>query len=174
MLYRRRSPVIVAMLAMSITLSACAIVVEAQDLKRLLLLTVVDANGTLVGRVPPGVGQESESAVAFQVDDHVFVLRVLPDRFSGVAHEVSFETPDCSGTPFLPSPGALMLPYAAVVGLSDTVFLGDCEATPRVVQSLSVLMEKSGCQQRKLTTYYIQAIAVIDLAPRFAPPFSVR
>ena len=146
-------------------------------------VVVVDAHGTQVGDV---VGTDSaisigspttEAYVVIRVADVPLLVRVFRDRLVGTADPVGpiFETPDCTGTPFVQGPPQPLWGLVAIAGPGFRAYVGD-PATP-LIQFRGLLWQLDAvgqCQPAGSGGMGREARFLIDLGSVFTPPFSVR
>lgn len=149
-------------------------------------LVVVDADGKKLGEVV-GIARGNDRGttpgldgpvVAFSVNGHVFTVVVFEDHFFGNGRwdSVSFDSPDCTGTPFIRETGSA-LPSVVVNTPGNTVYIEDPDATVQTVTVRSSLREMhhgGGCITGDREDDLIRAIPLIDLDTVFTPPFTVR
>jgi hypothetical protein len=142
-----------------------------------------------VGAVIPGMS--SGVLVAFQVKGHPpFVVGVMPNHFTGNTPLV-FVSADCSGPPLLSestivlvgadlggyswTDGGSLLPSVAVANPGQTVYIPDPAAPLQSIVEGSILI---GGQCNPVSgsppTQARSALALIDLAGFFTPPFRLR
>jgi hypothetical protein len=153
-------------------------------------LTVFDAEGQKVGDVLGFVGWEGTGApaqtpipvVALRVDGDLVILQIgrdgaldpPPGGVQGIA--LYFESPDCTGTPFLASglllPEGSPLPATYLAG--QQVFVQDGPPQTLVVAS-SFDPSSGSCnpfEPTEVSTLRLRFL--IDLTTEFTPPFTVR
>ena len=129
---------------------------------RQALLAVVSADST----VYPGVGA------------------LLPFQGAEAGLLLTFESPDCSGTPFLYQPPNRLFDWAAVAPPGMTLYLPETEGmAPRTIVPGSFFEAVGGCQTSLTpigfddpsnpppTAYFVPAAAIVDLLTLFTPPF---
>lgn len=171
----RNTVTTIGMLSLLLLTGALA---HADKLIPQFFLTVFDGKGNRVGNV---ISLQSPGAVvAFKMGKHSFALRVFRSGFSGTAGSVLFESPDCSGTPFLgfSADEGEVLPAVAVARPGNTLYVADPASFPRTitVQSRIPDLPGSSCTREDPTVAIeaIPAVPLLDLDTRFTPPFSVR
>lgn len=155
-------------------------------------LTVYDADGKKVGIVSGGDDAYSEflPLVSFKVDSVPFMLFVFREGFVA-AEAVLWESPNCSGVPYIPS-GIVgyptersSLPLVAVGIPGSTVYVENGAPQSVTVRSYSTiplgaprdrpaLPTRCESQITPWTRVVVPARALIDMNTLYKPPFSVR
>jgi hypothetical protein len=151
------------------------------------LLGVFDAKGKLVGNVlgvATPVSPVQSVVVAYRVGDNVFIaIQVFRDHFEGTLRTLLFESPDCSGTPFvITADQAQTLMLVTVVAIpGSTVYRADRKAIPRTITVGSEMQADGTCTIPKdpdgnpvIQPDAVSAIPFVDLSQVFTPPFTVR
>ncbi|HMH52975.1 MAG TPA: hypothetical protein VK548_22245 [Candidatus Acidoferrum sp.] len=156
-------------------------------------IAIVDANGRQVGTV---VGARiADFTIALSVNGRHALLDVVSSEsivFPGLgafapiqgvdaALLLTFESRDCSGTPFLYQPPDRLFDWAVVAPPGMTLYLPETAGmAPRTIQVGSFLGALGGCQipgplttpaDPESTAYFVPAAAVVDLLTLFTPPF---
>ena len=155
---------------------------DAQKRPQRTNVEVVDAHGSIVGKVV-GISRGEESIllahVAVSINQQVFVLSARRDRLHGPdAHAtVHFESNDCSGTPYLNdslfNPLSL-IPYVAVTAPGST--LSVAQGTVQTIAAMSSISVGGACNSFS-TPSVMQAVpgtVLVDLDTLFTPPFTLR
>src|SRR4029434_3592779 len=128
---------------------------------------------------------KSFSVVPFTVASHVFMLRVY--RQNMVGHDLSgvyFESPNCSGQPFMadPDPINTLLPVVIVAQPGSTVYLPDPTDSIREVSAWSMFPTATPQNPPDSCVTFTspivpngrRALPLLDLNTLFTPPFSVH
>lgn len=149
-------------------------------------LVVYDAKGKLVGNVFSVAAPTDplQSVVtALKVGKRAFfALQVFRDHFAGNVRALFFESPDCSGSPFVitADQANALTPVVAVSRPGSTVYLADPRGIPHTITVGSELAADGTCTiptdpdgAPVTQSQAIPAIPVIDLNTVFTPPFSV-
>jgi hypothetical protein len=112
------------------------------------------------------------------------VLGVLRDRLAGQLSTLFFETPDCSGTPFVPAPLASeLLPLVVVAPPGSSLYQAQGTEPPRALRYRSILEGSTLLRPAQACTpvtppgnlqQAIQAARVLDLDTQFTPPFRLQ
>jgi len=106
---------------------------SAPPLESVDALVVVDANGKKVGRMLDTSGDKPwvDVAVTLGTSHHFFKLTVSKDQISGIG-AFSFESNDCSGTPYLSFSVSAGSPLEDVVVAppGHTLYVPDANAPP--------------------------------------------
>ena len=148
-------------------------------------LTVVDGRGKTAGALFDEVITSDNgligARVAVDVRGRIYTVTVNANGVTGGdegIYFVSFETVDCSGSPFITIQslnGSSLLPRTSVASPSTTLYAqvpGELEHDV-AFQSVRRLGDEM-CQPFPVTQTAVKAEAIIDLATRFEPPLSVR
>jgi hypothetical protein len=149
--------------------------VDAQQLKRVSQLGVIDVNDKQVGVAD--LSGDNRIQVVFQVDNLIFALGVRPDGFQGQS-ELLFETTDCSGTAWISRPDPIAdppyspLPNVAVGSPGNTVYIPNPTATSQPITVQSIVSE-DGCYSTSGSANAVQTQPAINLFTVFTPPFRV-
>lgn len=147
---------------------------HAQRLESVESLAVVDAQGRKVGlvNVPEGSNylDVSYAYVFFTVGERVVRLGFTRDEFWG-RRALSFELPDCSGTPYVNTGPSNALAIDVAIGPpGKTLYLPDPSAAPQRVAVRSYV--DGGCQNFDFeANENVVAVRSLDLSGQFAPPF---
>ena len=136
-------------------------------------LIVVDATGKKVGKAID-TGNE-DTHVVLQLDEKTFIkLFVLPESVRS-GNDVAFESADCSGPPYLISPGGVVPSLFAAAGVAPpghTLYMEETGASARTISVGSVQDPSSGCEPwGSLETQAVPALKTVDLDTLFTPPF---
>jgi hypothetical protein len=151
---------------------------------RLAPLEVYDGNGAQIGKlIDVAFGSPGVPRVALAHNGWSFVVLVVRDRFDGNVEGPFFESPDCSGSPFVgdsstPMPSvAVHAPGPGLTGFQ--VYLGDPVVAPQDLTMKSRLVKAapraSGqCEPIDEIRQVRPALPLVDLDSLFIPPFTVR
>jgi hypothetical protein len=145
-------------------------------------LTVVDAHGVKVGDLF-GFSAITFGWVAFEVDRRPFVLRVTSQGLTGTGGGIVYNSPSCSGPPYIFKFDTVSLPLtllseSAVDDPGHMLYLEDPAADPIALASFSGSQPQDGAclpaggGQNPAILIPVQPI--LDLDTLFTPPFSVR
>jgi len=147
-------------------------------------LEVVDVSNEVVGKIISVPGSLDFVTVAFKIDIHIFVLRLLKDKFKGTVDRiggnqgVAFKTPDCTKTPFvafLNEANNSLLPITQVAGPGNTVYIPQPGAASQVPTLSSIRRENGDCDPISLTsTRVFPAEVIINMNTFYQPPFAIR
>lgn len=186
----RKSVVVLFLLLSSPYLSlrmAAAASVPQGPLRSPTLLGVVDANGVLVGNVigaATPVNPLQSVVIAYKRDKRtVVVLQVFRDHFEGNVPALLFLSPNCTGTPFLPTADQVqtLTSVVAIAPPGSTVYLAEPQATSQTITvgselgrdgSCTTPAEAAGGSTPQMTV--VPAFPSVDLNTLFTPPFSLR
>jgi hypothetical protein len=148
-------------------------------------LAVVDGRGKTAGALFDEVITSDNgligARVAVDVRGRIYTVTVDANGVTGGDEGVffvSFETTDCSGSPFITIQslnGSSLLPRTSVASPSTTLYAqvpGELEHDV-AFQSVRRLGDET-CQPFPVTQTAVKAEAIIDLTTRFEPPLSVR
>jgi hypothetical protein len=151
------------------------------------LLGVFDAKGRLVGNVlgvATPVNPVQSVVIAYRVGDNIFIaLQVFRDHFEGTTRTLLFESPDCSGTPFVitADQAQALMPVTVVAVPGSTVYRADRKAIPRTITVGSEMQADGTCtvpggpdDGPVIQPDAVPAIPFVDLSQVFTPPFTVR
>lgn len=143
---------------------------DAEGLKPVSKLNVLDANKKLVGVADLAVGNVQ---VIFQLGNLTFTVAVRDDHFAG-GDFLRFESADCSGTPWMTPVSHLLLSNAAIQSPGNTVYIPDPVIAPQIIIPRSVSFEGACSGWSSFGELLVPAQPVIDLLTVFTPPFTVR
>lgn len=157
------------------------IVVSSLDLISVLAqsLQVFDSNGTKVGS--DVIGMEGEMPlIAFSAPDaRVFLLSVTTNALQSNL-PLAFESPDCSGTPFLTATDSLVAPVS-IAPPDNTVYLPVPESLIQSVTVGSLQSSDSTCLPIPsigapivFEVYPAQGIGNLATLLPFIPPFRIQ
>lgn len=169
--------------ALLLTLIPLAVRTEAQAIRPLSRLTVVDANNKVVAdAIGVRVGEGITAAVAFDINGQTLVFRVTTDALIGSTGSgsgyVFFESIDCTGSPLV-SGGDFpidLAPRTTVRGPGQTVYVPtDANEVPTLLTTRSsrppVGTNGYPCVQSEGSSLLIHATALLDFESLFTPPF---
>ncbi len=94
-------------------------------------MMVVDRIGSLVGGVVGLTFDGSQRVLAnvvLQKDGRMVALIVYPDHFEGTGPSLSYESPNCTGTPLVDGDFTTLILPSTIEGLGNTVYLPDTSA----------------------------------------------
>lgn len=137
---------------------------------------VVDSTGAVVGYMAGLMFDGPQRVlpnVILQWNGRAIGLLVTPNGLEASGGSLSYESPDCSGTPLLESLPTLILP-ATIEAPGSTVYVPDPSAAPRTVVAQSLIYQGQCFPWASYLQAAVPAIAVVDLERTFTPPFSLK
>ncbi|MFZ1058343.1 MAG: hypothetical protein WAP47_04015 [Candidatus Rokuibacteriota bacterium] len=138
---------------------------------------VVDSVGTLIGNVLGFTFDGSQHVlpnVVLQRNGRAVGVVVTPNGFEGSGASLSYESLNCTGTPYLDGDFTTLILPATIEGPGHTVYVPDTSATPRPVAAQSLLMQGACFSWLSNLQSAVPAIPLVDLDTLYAPPFTVR
>jgi hypothetical protein len=146
-------------------------------------LAIFDVNGKKVGDVTD-LGLTFASTF-FKVGEVPFILTAYREYLTGGTYPVGvlWESPDCSGAPFLsvPGSGAFLVPLSIIKGPGRMVYVADMSVPSRTITARSEWLDPpssvlpfGACTPISNIVEAWPATPVVDLGTIFTPPFSVR
>ena len=152
---------------------------RAETLFRVAELAAYDSTGKRVGAVSAyhanRTGEWEGSTVALRVGASLLFVRVFPASLKPHDVRVYFPTTDCSGQAYMGTDP--LSPLATIGGPRQTVYV---RGGPTVAQPLTIrssFTDDGQCQRRdgyQVPSRTPARKTDIDLADRFAPPFTLR
>lgn len=167
---------------LAFTLCFTPAIAQDPELPTVQDLAVFDTNGKRLGNAV-GITDKNRLVLSFKVDDHLFTAVLFTkDHFvgTGFGEATYFDSPDCTGNPFIHKERDNVLPSIQVNIPGNTIYMEDPDATARSVRVRSFLPAASSdgygaCYNTdSQLNNRIRAIPLIDLNTVFTPPFSVR
>lgn len=148
-----------------------------QPVKPIGSLNAYDANGKRIGQVID-LNNGQGSTVFVRIGGTPTYLTVGPSSMWAGNPELSYQSTDCSGAPFIRVANSLFPTLVATGDPGLTVYVPQSGQTAQTITIASVTenLQPSQCQPL-LHSQQIQAfpaVPVIDLSTVFTPPFSVR
>jgi hypothetical protein len=139
---------------------------------------VRDAAGRRVGTVLRLEG--AQPVVALEKEDELAVVQVVREGFRRGSTSVVFQSPDCTGPPFLRDelasiPGNAVQPILRPTGLVPGPALVIASGAPSAPTLLGSALDHEGlnCQPVAVTLPALPATEFLDLGA-FTPPFTLR
>ncbi|MEE9251807.1 MAG: hypothetical protein V3U74_00415 [Thermodesulfobacteriota bacterium] len=149
---------------------------DTTDLKEVEQWSVLDSNSNTVGDFIGLRGVGDSALVGFDVDGIQFVVEVGDEGFIGNTGGVFFRSTNCTGTPFIIHKKTLSALVAVAPPGSSVYIQVNPEQEPLdMITGSTFKSEAEGCERQsveglELTT----AVAVVDLAKIFKPPFTLK
>jgi len=136
-------------------------------------LAVYDANNVLVGPVVGISGDDHpiRPFVAMTVDDIAYVLSVSGNQFVGNSPQVTFETANCSGLPYLPD---LEHPIPATTVVNNTVYVAAHFSPMANFFDGSHLNDNGSCILGSGGQDQGFPAVQVNLGALFTPPYKIR
>jgi hypothetical protein len=151
-----------------------ASVTSAQELELVSRLTVVDANGALVGEVISVNESGNEAVVAFR-KGIIFAVKVNHERFRTDANvEVHYESADCTGPVFIRDLRRGVRLFPAVAAIDNVIYVApNGRATTRITSN-SESLEDGTCVDGGYSGPAVRVSPLEDMNTRYTPPFRLR
>jgi hypothetical protein len=177
------------MLCPLVLLALCASPVQAQLVKPLQSVDVVDAKNQSLGKVFINPNFRPETMIVFKVKAAFVILPFTPDGFARTEDYVQWSNNDCTGTAWLyfdadPSAEPSMFAPAALVGPGNRLYVPVPGSVPQNVEVHSIQIKPvpdypeypNGCisdfVSGIITAWPAQLVG--DLDTQFTPPFRLR
>jgi hypothetical protein len=139
-------------------------------------LVAKDSTGKLVGYV---FDVESVPTIVLNSAGILFRVAVTRDGFgSGIDDRLRFETPDCSGTAYLPASSGALISAVFLVPPDTTAYIPDPAASPRTIEQQSEFIDtcrvipNAGSPPLQVPNE-VPAIKIAVLGSYYTPPFSL-